>query len=439
MPSHSPLSSDQLREERAYAVGIQAALWGRPLAEHLHTAHAGFKAGATYFSHLKRHTDLKTAADRYVNTPNNVSIDSYGHADLSRGPCVVSVPALAGNRWSIVQVTDMFDAIVWNIGGSRGPEPGLYALTGPDYRGSVPGTMTEIRVPTMLAVVAVRVFVKGEADLAAAREAQSNFHLLPLPMFEAAGLRYEIAKRPFAHLEFTPTAAEALAIFDRIGFAMRVLLSPNEDADPMVRSFRIIGLSVANGFDSASLDEPTRRGLARAAATAAQIVDDAFANAAEIVNGWRYTMAGGRAGHDLALRAALVSNLLGANVPEQILYPNCRVDEANQPLSGAHRYVLRFEKGTLPPVSVFWNLSMYDDKQFFIENAFKRYSIGSTTDGLKTGADGSVTIVIQHDQPADTSNWLPAPTGSFNVTMRLYGSQAPILDGSYRLPAVKRV
>lgn len=103
--------------------------------------------------------------------------------------------------------------------------------------------------------------------------------------------------------------------------------------------------------------------------------------------------------------------------------------------------MLRFAKDEIPPVSVFWNLSMYDDKEFFIENDFKRYSIGSTTDGLKTEADGSITIFIQHDNPgkAKRSNWLPAPAGGFNLTVRLYGSESPILDGSYRLPAVQRV
>ena len=86
-------------------------------------------------------------------------------------------------------------------------------------------------------------------------------------------------------------------------------------------------------------------------------------------------------------------------------------------------------------------MSMYDDKQFFIENDFKRYSIGSTTDGLKTDDDGSITIYIQNENPGPDkqSNWLPAPKGSFNLTMRMYGSEAPILNGSYSLPAVKRV
>ena len=96
-------------------------------------------------------------------------------------------------------------------------------------------------------------------------------------------------------------------------------------------------------------------------------------------------------------------------------------------------------KSKLPPVSVFWNLSMYDEKEFFIENDFKRYSVGGTTDGLKQNAEGSLGITIEKDRPTDTSNWLPAPDGPFNLTMRLYGPAPSVLDGSYRLPAVKRI
>ena len=63
----------------------------------------------------------------------------------------------------------------------------------------------------------------------------------------------------------------------------------------------------------------------------------------------------------------------------------------------------------------------------------------STTDGLKNNPDGSLTITIQKDRPTDTSNWFPAPDGPFNLTMRLYGPEPSVLDGSYRLPAVKRI
>lgn len=144
---------------------------------------------------------------------------------------------------------------------------------------------------------------------------------------------------------------------------------------------------------------------------------------------WRkscYTFAGGRAGHDLALRAALAKYELGALLSDQVVYPNCAVDAQGTQLDGANRYVLRFEKGQQPPVSVFWNLAMYGADMLFVENEFGRCSIGSTTDGLRQDPDGSLSIVIQGIRPDDTSNWLPAPAGPFNLTMRLYGLRTPV-------------
>ena len=85
LTSPAALTSDQVREEHAYVVGVQAALWGRPFAEYLHTVYEGMKAGAAYLNYLHKFSALKTAADRYVNTPNNVSIDAYGNADLAQG------------------------------------------------------------------------------------------------------------------------------------------------------------------------------------------------------------------------------------------------------------------------------------------------------------------------------------------------------------------
>ena len=105
----------------------------------------------------------------------------------------------------------------------------------------------------------------------------------------------------------------------------------------------------------------------------------------------------------------------------QVIYPNTSVDDKGEPLTGEHKYVLHFDAGKLPPVIVFWNMAMYASDMLFVENDFGRYSIGGTTDGLTKSPDGSLTILIQKDKPAGTSNWLPAPAGNFNLTMRLYG------------------
>jgi hypothetical protein len=53
---------------------------------------------------------------------------------------------------------------------------------------------------------------------------------------------------------------------------------------------------------------------------------------------------------------------------------------------------------------------------------------------------GSLDIYIQHDPPpGHESNWLPAPSGSFSLSMRLYLPKASAIEGHYRYPTVRAV
>ena len=72
---------------------------------------------------------------------------------------------------------------------------------------------------------------------------------------------------------------------------------------------------------------------------------------------------------------------------------------------------------------------MYDQEMFFVANETGRFTIDSTTDGITANADGSLTIFIQHARPdgSRAANWLPAPEGSFNLTMRYYAPLSPVL------------
>jgi hypothetical protein len=83
---------------------------------------------------------------------------------------------------------------------------------------------------------------------------------------------------------------------------------------------------------------------------------------------------------------------------------------------------------------------MYDAQSFLVPNSLDRYALGDR-DELTCNEDGSLDIFIQHAAPDDRyrSNWLPAPTGSFNLTLRLYWPKESVLDGSWNPPPVRRV
>ncbi|HEX4051008.1 MAG TPA: DUF1214 domain-containing protein [Steroidobacteraceae bacterium] len=133
----------------------------------------------------------------------------------------------------------------------------------------------------------------------------------------------------------------------------------------------------------------------------------------------------------------------GANRPADAIYPTTFVDAANKPLTGANRYTLRFDKALTPPVNAFWSVTMYDSHSFFVDNPISRYAISSWMP-LRQDDGGSIVLYIQRDPPDEgkEANWLPAPEGNFNITLRMYwpkDSAPSINDGTWLPPAVTPV
>jgi hypothetical protein len=51
---------------------------------------------------------------------------------------------------------------------------------------------------------------------------------------------------------------------------------------------------------------------------------------------------------------------LGANLPEDAIYPLNLGDEFGKPLDGTNKYTIHFDKATIPPVNAFWSITLYD-------------------------------------------------------------------------------
>jgi hypothetical protein len=158
-------------------------------------------------------------------------------------------------------------------------------------------------------------------------------------------------------------------------------------------------------------------------------------------NGWVFPGVTGIYGTNYLDRATVRYYGLGANRPQDAIYPTSEVDAAGKPYSGANRYVMHLDKDQMPPAKGFWSLTMYDANYFFVANPLNRYTLSARNE-LKTNADGSVDLLIQHKAPAkgEETNWLPAPADKFVLMLRLYWPRETppsLLDGSWRIPAVK--
>jgi hypothetical protein len=144
------------------------------------------------------------------------------------------------------------------------------------------------------------------------------------------------------------------------------------------------------------------------------------------------------------LRAAAAHMGLYGNSGEEAIYPTYMADQQGKPLDASvNKYTLAFAPGDLPPVKLFWSVTMYDGiTQLLIDNPIDRYLLNSTMiDDFVFGKDGSLTFHIQKDSPGKEleANWLPAPGGPFYCVMRLYGPEEAALNGEWVNPPLMKV
>jgi hypothetical protein len=219
--------------------------------------------------------------------------------------------------------------------------------------------------------------------------------------------------------------------------------NPPAAADgPILPKLAQVGVVPGKDFDAGAADPAV---LNRVPKIAFARIMAHFVTGPEItnVNGWRFTTKTGLYGTDYIQRALVTAIGLGANRPEDAVYPTSVKAGSGllaRKYDGANKYVMHFRKDALPPAKGFWSLTMYDENYFFVANPLNRYSI-SARQNLKANPDGSVDLLIEHASPgADKeSNWLPAPAGKFVLMLRLYwpNPNAPsILDGTWAIPPV---
>jgi hypothetical protein len=163
---------------------------------------------------------------------------------------------------------------------------------------------------------------------------------------------------------------------------------------------------------------------------------------ARVSNGWQMNTDTMGVYGDFYLKRAIVALVgLGANQPEDAIYPLNVSDAAGKPVMGENKYVLHFNKDEFPPAGAFWSLTMYDEEGFQVANPLNRFAIGDR-DELKYNADGSLDLYIQNETPGPDkeSNWLPGPnSGKLGLTMRLYAPKPQAVDGRWNPPPIEQV
>lgn len=379
-----------------------------------------------------------------VVSPNADTLFSAAWLDLSKEPMVLSVPDTKG-RYYVMQMLDAWTNVFAAPGPrTTGTAKADFAIVGPGFKGKLPAGLKKIESPTNLVWIIGRTQTNGKTDYKAVHAIQAQYKLTP---WSAWGKSYT----PPATVPVDPRVSkeapveqvekmDAKTFFARLNALMQGNPPAAADAEA-VKRFAAIGLDPAKKFSIEGLDLAAKSALEKGVKEAHQeIMTAARKPQGKVVNGWALMSDVGIYGTNYLYRAAVARVGLGANLPEDAIYPMTRVDAASKPLSGQNRYVMHFAKDQIPPVNAFWSVTMYNNQQFFVENPLNRYAIGDR-DRLIFNPDGSLDIYIQQESPGKDkeANWLPAPKDSFNLIMRLYWPKKPVLDGTWTPPPVKRV
>jgi hypothetical protein len=423
-------------------LGAQAYIFGFPLVI-MDVTRASQGATGARENQLQRVRRFPDADFRGVVRPNVDTLYTNAFIDMAQGPWVFELPA-NDQRYTVMPFMDAWTNVFASPGTrSTGNGAGRFLLAGPGWHGVVPPGMALLRAPTRLVWLIGRTQTRGSADYPVVHRLQDGITLRRLA--DAAGNGNGNA---------TPDTSVAAPAMNGASPLAQVAAMPTQ-----VFFDRLANLMVdnpPNAADASMLTRLQRLGIAPGRKPQWGLADRWAVALGRAVANWTVARELGRRPHRggwitppailgnygtaYNIRAVVAMVGLGANLPEDAIYPNAAIDSDGEPLDGSRRYRLRFAKGALPPVNAFWSVTAYGPDAFFIDNPLGRHALGSS-DRLTTHPDGSLELLVQAQAPlAGSSNWLPVQAGApFQLTMRLYWPRTDALDGSWTPPAIVRV
>ena len=409
----------------------------------------------TLFGHA---TALSSPNDHCV-TPNNYTLTSVAHCDVSNEPLVLHVPD-TDDRYSVMQCIDAWTNTFAYIGRrATGTKEGAFLFAPAAWNGLVPDGMTRITTPSTMFTINARYAVSGPDDFPTVTRLQEQTWATPLSRYPEPppSAWRTLGDRNIA--PFNEGVAEELRFWEQLR-AWMALFPPPKDDRPLVWSFVPLGL--LGGPETYLHADADLVAIFTEAALAGQakVGTLAMEGMPAPVNGWlqarhafdyntdrlelgtidspEWEIPNRHRAHEARAGMAMVS--LWGNHGYEVDCAVAFVDGQDALLSGTHRYVIHFDR--TPPTDAFWSLTMYDAVNCsLVENPINRYSIGDRTTGVRYNADGSLDLYLHHASPGAEQevNWLPTPAGAFLLILRMYQPQAAVLDGSYVLPPITRL
>ena len=445
-----------ITEQEARAIATDAYIYFYPLVtmdvtrKQLTNMEPGKGIGGPMntFASLKAYppADMKV-----VVRPNFDTLYSSGYLDLTKDPVVVSVPDTAG-RYYLLPMLDMWSDVFASPGWrTTGTTAANYLVAPPGWRPDLrdkfideyklPKDTQLINAPTPYVWIIGRIKTDGPPDYDAVNKIQAGLKLTPLTEWGKASK--PVGQKIDASIDMkTPPKVQVDTMQGGPYFAYAAellkLQPPHVTDEPILARMKQIGIAPGKSFDIARLDPSVRKAIEAAPEAAQKLMEWKTPTLARVANNWSMnTDTMGVYGNYYLKRAIVAQVGLGANLPEDAIYPLNLGDEGGRPLDGANKYSIHFDKDAMPPANAFWSITLYDPEGFQVGNSLNRFAVSSWMP-FKYNADGSLDLYFQNENPGNgkDANWLPAPKGPFNLTMKLYAPKLEALTGKWNPPPI---
>ena len=444
--STSARAAEPITEQEAHAIGIDAYVYLYPLVTMEVTRRQltnempgkGIGGPMNSFANIP---EYPAATMKVVVRPNFDTLYSSGWLDLTKEPMIISVPDTNGRYYLLPMLdmwTDVFASPGWR---TTGTGAGNFAVVPPGWTGTLPGDVARIDAPTFYVWIIGRTKTDGPQDYDAVHKIQADYTITPLSHWGKAAEGVAVKIDPTVDMKTPPKMqVDTMPAGKFFTYAAEVLKKqpPHITDQPIIARMKRIDIEPGKSFDLDKIDPVVKKALEGVPEEAQKLMAWKVRSLARVANGWSMNTDTMGAYGNYYLKRAIVTQLgLGANLPEDAIYPINLFDDSGKPLDGANKYMLHFDKGATPPTDAFWSVTLYDPEGYQVANALNRFAVSSWMPFVYN-SDGSLDLYFQSENPgADKeANWLPAPKGPFNLTMRLYAPKNEALTGRWNPPPV---
>jgi hypothetical protein len=452
--------ASKVSEEEAHAIGVNAYVYFYSLItmditrKQSTNIEAGKEFGKGPMNMFVNVPEYPPATLKTVVRPNFDTLYSIAWLDLTKEPVIVSAPDTAG-RYYMLPMLDMWTDVFASPGSrTTGTNAVNFIIVPPGWRPDLKDRLIEefklpkdtqrIDAPTPYVWIIGRTKTDGPKDYDAVHKIQAGFKVTLLSRWGKAAEPVQAKIDPTVDMKTPPKKqVDAMPAGKFFAYAAELLkLHPPHVTDqPIIATMKRIGIEPGKSFDIDKVDPAVKKGLESVPEDAQKLMEWKVPTLARVVNGWSMnTDTMGVYGNYYLKRAIVAQQGLGANLPQDAIYPLNLSDDSGKALDGVNKYTIHFDKATMPPVNAFWSITLYDEEGFQVANSLNRFAVSSWMP-FKYNPDGSLDLYIQTESPGKgkEENWLPAPKGRFNLTMRLYSPKQEVLVGKWNPSPVVRV